>query len=447
MHNIPDQLTSLTSPIDVGVIGAGVFGTKLVDQLERVPGMRTAVIADIELDAARKTVQEAGIDESSVTVVDGAKNVNAELERDHRVLVEDASALVRSDVDVVVEATGVPNAAARHAYEAILAEKHVVMVTVEADTVVGPILSEMAQAANVTYSMAYGDQPSLLSELYDWAEAIGLDVIAAGKGNPYLPEYRHGTPDTAFERWGFEEEFVEEQDLNPQMYNSFLDGTKVAVEMCAVANATGLTPDVPGMHLPHASVPEIPEKLRLEEDGGVLGAAGAIETVSSLRPDGSEIEDDVEFGVFLVTTTPNEAVQQYLDNLAGSGMYTASAGKYQVFYRPFHLPGVETPISVANAALRNEPTGQVTTQHTEVVARAKRDLEPGEEIDGGGGYAVYGYLVEAERAAEKEYVPLELLDGATVSEPVETDEILTEEHVELDRDSFIHTLRRIQETT
>ncbi|MFW6385490.1 MAG: hypothetical protein ACOCY7_05080, partial [Halodesulfurarchaeum sp.] len=203
-----------------------------------------------------------------------------------------------------------------------------------------------------------------------------------------------------FERWGFDGEFVEEQNLNPQMYNSFLDGTKVAVEMCAVANATGLTPDVPGMHLPDAAIPEIPEKLRPSEDGGILESTGVVDIVSSRRPDGTEIDHNIEFGVFVVTTTPNECVRQYLDQLSGSGLYTASAGEYQLFYRPYHLPGVETSISIANAAIRNEPTGTARSHETEVVGGAKRTLTPGDQLDGGGGYTTYGYLVDADRAAE-----------------------------------------------
>lgn len=446
MLNVPSKLTALEDPIDVGIVGAGVFGSKLVDQIERAPGMETAVLADLNAEAAREAFQEAGVPDGSVRAVDGPAAVTDVVEAGDRALVTDSSALIQSDVDVVVESTGVPDAAAKHAYEAILAEKHVVMVTVEADTVVGPILSDMAEAAGVTYSMAYGDQPALLVELYDWAQTVGLDVVAAGKGNPFVPEYRYGTPDDVFERWGFDEEFVEEQTLNPRMYNSFLDGTKVAVEMCAVANATGLGIDTEGMHLPAASIPEIPEVLRLESDGGILESTGVVETVSSLEPDGSEIDEDVEFGVFIVTTTPNEAVQQYLDNLGGSGMYTASAGKYQVFYRPFHLPGVETGVSVANAALRNEPTGRPTEQVTEVVAGAKRDLEPGDTVDGGGGYAAYGYLVDADRAEREGFVPFELLDGAEVVRPIERDDIITEDDVEIDRDSFIYTLRSLQDS-
>ncbi|WP_435181381.1 NAD(P)H-dependent oxidoreductase [Halorussus sp. AFM4] len=447
MLNIPSQLRDRDEPIQVGVIGAGLFGTKLVDQLERTPSMRTVAIADIDTEKAMDTYEEADVAANDVTAVETVSDLNASIESGGRALVADGLAIAQSDVDVVVEATGIPEVGAHHAYTAIMEGTHVVMVTVEADTVVGPTLAKLADRAGVTYSMAYGDQPALIAELYDWAQTVGLDVVAAGKGNQFVEEYRYGTPDNVFDKFGFSPEFVEEHDLNPRMYNSFLDGTKVAVEMCAVANATGLTPDVQGMHLPDASIEEIPEKIRPKEDGGVLEGTGVVDTVSSLRPDGTEIDRDISFGVWIVTTTPNRQVQEYIAQNSGSGFYVANDGKYQAFYRPYHLPGVETGVSVANAALRNEPTGAPIDRVAEVVGSAKRELSPGDEIDGGGGYTVYGLLEDADTAKEEGHVPFELLDGAEVITDVARDEILTYDDVELNEDSFIYRLRRLQDVS
>jgi predicted homoserine dehydrogenase-like protein len=447
MLNLPSRLASRAEPVRVGVVGAGLFGTNLVGQLERVDGTTAAVVADIDTAKATGALREAGVPAGRIDVVDGPDAADDAVADGRRAVLADGVDCCRADVEVVVEATGVPEAGARHAYTAITDGKHVVRVTVEADTVVGPMLARLAENRGVTYSMAYGDQPALICELHDWAETVGLDVVAAGKGNPYLEENAHGTPDDVWERIGFEEAFVEAHDLNPRMYNSFYDGTKVAVEMCAVANATGLEPDVPGMHLPPAEIPEIPAVLRPEADGGVLGSTGVVETVSSLYRDGSEVEFDVGFGVFVVTTTPAERVREYFAQYGGSGLYTAGDGEYQLFYRPYHLPGIETPVSVANAALRNEPTGVADAHVAEVVGAAKRDLEPGEGIDGGGGYTVYGRVESAEGAANEDHVPLELLDGAEVLEPVARDEVVSYADVDLDTDSLLYHLRRLQEET
>jgi predicted homoserine dehydrogenase-like protein len=437
--HLPTKLREREDPIRVGIAGAGLFGTKLTDQIECAPGMTVAAIADVETAKARETFAEAGVEES-IAEVETAADADAAIDRDERAILDDGRALAGTGVDVVVEATGVPAAGARHAYEAITGGKHVVNVTVEADTVVGPALADLADEHGVTYSLAYGDQPALMIELCDWARTIGMDVVAAGRGSMYSEEYRLGTPDDVFDRWGYDDAFVEAHDLNPRMYNSFLDGTKIAVETCALANAVGLEPDVPGMHLPTLEVDEVPGALRPEADGGLLGGTGVVETISSRYPDGSTTEYDLSWSVFVVTTAPNRAVQEYLSQNRDHGFHVAGDGEYAFFYRPYHLPGIETPVSVANAALRNEPTGAPRGRNAEVVGAAKRDLEPGDEIDGGGGYTVYGTLESADRAEASNHVPFELLDGATVTAPVERDAVVTYDDVALE-DSFLRRLR------
>jgi predicted homoserine dehydrogenase-like protein len=447
MLNLPATLAAREQPVRTGVIGAGLFGSNLVTQLERADGMVPAAIADIRTEKAVETFLQAGVDRETLTVVEDGQAAEAAVSEGRRAVLADGVDLATADLDVVVESTGVPAVAARHAFEALMAGTHVVMVTVEADTVVGPFLAELADRNGVTYSLAYGDQPALIAELVDWAETTGLEVVAAGKGVPFREAFHHGTPDDVFERLGFEQSFVESRGLNARMYNSFVDGTKVAVEMCAVANATGLRPDVPGMHLPTAEIDEIPATLRPEEDGGILGSTGVVDTVSTLYPDGSSVhpDRDISFGVFVVTRSPHEHVQQYLTQYAGPGHHVAGDGEYQVFYRPHHLPGLETGVSVASAAVRNEPTGAPRERVTEVVGAAKRDLVPGDELDGGGGTTVYGVLVDADTADREGYVPFELLEGATVTAEIGQDDLVTREAVELE-DSFLSRLRAMMDT-
>lgn len=438
MFNVPAKLAAYEGEIQVGVIGAGLFGTNVTDQLARAPGMRVVGVADIEAEKARGAFAEAGIREPVVDVETVAA-AEAAVEKGNRVVFEDGQLLAETAVDVIVEATGVPDAGARHAYAAITNGKHVVNATVETDTVVGPTLAGLAEEHGVTYSHAYGDQPALMVELCDWARTIGLDVVAAGRGSMYVDKYRLGTPDDVFERFGYDDQFAEEYGLNPRMYNSFLDGTKMAVETCALANAVGLTPGVPGMHTPTLEASEVPETLRPKADGGILQKTGAVETISSLHPDGSTTERDLSWSVFVVTSTPNRVVQEYLVQNE-HGFHVSEDGEYAFFYRPYHLPGIETPVSVASAVLRGEPTGTPRSRNAEVVGAAKRSLDPGEELDGGGGYTVYGVLESAERADERGHVPFELLDGATVTSPLEQDEVVTYDDVTLE-ETFIRQLR------
>lgn len=433
------MLAERDAPIQVGLVGAGFFGSTFADQLERVPGMDLVAVADVRLENARGAFAEAGAPDP-VAEVETAPAVDRAVDAGERAVIDDGVELAAADLDVLVEATGVPGAGARHAYAAIVEGTHVVNVTVETDSVVGPELADLAARHDVTYSLAYGDQPALMVELCDWARTIGLEVVAAGRGSTYVPDSRTGTPEDVFERIGFDESFVEGHGLNARMYNSFLDGTKIAVETCALANAAGLEPDVPGMHHPTLEPHEVPEVLRPEGDGGVLGGTGVVETVSSRYPDGTTTDYDLGPSVFVVVRAANRAVREFLAEHDGAGLYVASDGEYAFFHRPYHLPGVETPVSVATVALRNEPTGCPRERRAEVVAAAKRELEPGEELDGGGGYTVYGRLETAERAAERDHVPFELLEGATVASPVERDQVLTWADVDVEQ-SFVRRLR------
>ena len=276
-------------PIRAAIIGCGRFGSMMIAQIMRAPGMDVAVACDLNPQRAIDVFKAEGRDPETLTTTGSVSEANDAIRQRRTVVTESAEVATQADVDVVVDATGVPDAGAMNASNAISAGKHVVMVNVEADVLVGPILNRMARKAGVVYSLAYGDQPAVIEEMYDWATSLGFEVVAAGKGTKYLPEYRKGTPDEALTRYGYTPEEASRGDLNPQMYNSFLDGTKSAVEMCAVANMTGLVPDVPGMHFPPASVEELPALLAPTADGGILSRKGVVEVVSSLRRDGADI--------------------------------------------------------------------------------------------------------------------------------------------------------------
>ncbi|WP_136602806.1 NAD(P)H-dependent oxidoreductase [Salinigranum halophilum] len=432
MLNLSADLEERAEPIRVGVIGAGIFGSQLVYGIEETPGMETTVIADIKPDKAVGTYQHAGVSRSAVDRVTTTAETDAVVAAGGRAVVPDGEVLIEAAVDVVVEATGNPNIAAKHAHNAILNDKHVVQVTVETDTVVGPYLATLAERCGVTYTLAYGDQPAQIVRLCDWAKSTGLDIVAAGRwANDPEP---HGTPDDALERHSWIGSFVEEYDPSPYIYNSFLDGTKLAVESCIAANAIGLRPDVSGMHMPETTLETLPEHLRLESDGGLLSGTGVVDAASTV---------DGGHSVFVITTTDNAQRRQYFDRRGN--VPSATDGKYQLFYRHFHAAS-ETTVSIAAAALRNQATGIPSEQHAEVVGKAKRPLDPGDEIDAPGGYTVYGSVEDAAVAAENDYVPLELLTGAAVVSEVGTDEIVTADDVELVTDSYLYQLRQLQDS-
>lgn len=406
-------------PVRVGIVGAGAFGAMYAAQARRTPGVRLVGVADLDRDRARARLGEAGWSAADLRITD------------------DAAELLADGLDVLVEATGSPVAGARHALTAIDAGVHVVMVTVEADVLVGPGLAERARRAGVVYSLAYGDQPALICELVDWARTAGFEVVAAGKGTKHLPEYHASTPETVWELYGLTEEQVAAGGFNPRMFNSFLDGTKSAIEMAAVANATGLDPPAGGLAFPPAGVDELAAVLRPREDGGALERAGVVEVVSSLRTDGTPVERDLRWGVYVAIRAGDDWVAQ---RFADYGVPTDDSGRYAVLYRPYHVIGLELGVSVAAAALDGQPTGAPVAAHAEVVATAKRDLAAGEVLDGEGGYTVYGVVRPADAAAEP--LPIGLAHGARLQRPVGAGQAVQLGDVELGDTSELLQLRR-----
>jgi predicted homoserine dehydrogenase-like protein len=278
--------------------------------------------------------------------------------------------------------------------------------------------------------------------MIDWARTIGLEVVCAGKGTRYQPEYRYSTPATVWDYFGFTEEQVRTGNYNPQMYNSFLDSTKSSIEMCAVANASGLLPQSCGLQFPPAAPEELPALLKPREAGGVLEHSGTVEIVASERRDGSPIKNHLRWGVFLVFKANTPLVRRFLEM---HDFLRDSSGEYGAIYRPFHLIGLEVGMSVASAIFRHEATGSPDHLIADVSSIAKRDLQIGEVLDGEGGYGVFGRLTAAEKSIRDKHLPLGLSRGARMKRPVAKDAIVTYDDVELDETQLSFRTRKTME--
>jgi predicted homoserine dehydrogenase-like protein len=416
-------------PVRAGLIGAGKFGSMFLAQVPTIAGLEVAVIADLDPERAKAACRSVGWD--------GARTARTRFVDDGREACNDER------VEVVIEATGSPAAGIAHALAAFAAKKHIVMVNVEADTLAGPLLAQKAREANVIYSMAYGDQPSLISEMVDWARSAGFTVAAAGKGTKYLPAYHTVTPDGVWQHYGLTAQEAKQAGMNSQMFNSFLDGTKSAIEMAAVANACVL--DVPhdGLGFPSCGADDLATILRPKSLGGALESDGMVEVVSSLQRDGNPVPRDLRWGVYVVFKAPNDyaaaCFKQY-------GLPTDPTGRYAAMYKPFHLIGLELSISVLNVALRGEPTGSCKAWRGDAVAVSKRALKAGETLDGEGGYTVYAKLIPAERSLKLNALPIGLAHHVKMLRDISAGEILSAADVALDGNLQAVKLRRAMET-
>jgi predicted homoserine dehydrogenase-like protein len=428
-------------PVTVGLIGAGKFGTMFLAQARATCGMHVVAVADLDVGRARAQLRGAGWPEEAYS----AGSLGDALKSGRTHVTADADAVLAfPDIEVVVEATGVPAAAIRHAHKAIGHGKHIVMVSVEADALVGPLLAARASAAGVVYSLAWGDQPALICEHVDWARTCGFKVVAAGKGTRYEPHYHASTPDTV---WDILDKYLRIDDrasINPKMFNSFVDGSKSAIEMTAVCNATGLVPQSGGLAFPPASRFELADVCKPKTEGGVLERAGVTEVVSSVHRDGRDVAHHLALGTYLVIEGETDYARSCFREYH---MLADRSGRYAALYRPIHMIGLELGVSVASAALRREPTGAPTGWRSDVVAVAKRRLRVGEMLDGEGGFCVWGRQVPAERSLADGLLPLGLAQGVRLTRDVAEGERLRWSDVACNPDDPNVRMRRDMEAT
>ncbi|MGH6967705.1 MAG: NAD(P)H-dependent oxidoreductase [Stellaceae bacterium] len=441
LHRLLQERAAAGRPVRVGLIGAGKFGAMFLAQARRTPGLHVVGIADLSPQRARDNLALVGWPAEAAA----ARSASEAVDRGTTWVGDDAAALIgHPAIEVVIDATGNPPAGTAHAGAAIAHGKHVVMVNVEADALAGPLLARAAQAKGVVYSLAYGDQPALVAEQVDWARAAGFDVVAAGKGTKYLPAYHQSTPETVWSHYGLTAEQARRGGMNAQMFNSFLDGTKSAIEMTAVANATGLTPAPGGLAFPPCGVDELPTVLRPEAAGGQLHHKGQVEVVSSLMRDGQPVFRDLRWGVYVVF----EAASDYVERcFAEYGLKTDPSGRYVALYKPYHLIGLELGISVASVALRREPTGAPRGFHADAVTVAKRDLTAGETLDGEGGFTVWARLMPASDSLALGALPIGLAHGVRLRQPIAVGAVVRWSDVAVDEANPAARLRRELEAT
>jgi predicted homoserine dehydrogenase-like protein len=424
------------TPIRVGVIGAGKFGSMFLSQAIRIPGIHVVGIAELNVAQAKSNLANCHWSEEqySASLLDeAAKSGSTHVS-------ESVEALVSHDaIEIIVEATGNPVVAADHVLMAFSHGKHVISATVELDSFAGLAVAREAEKAGVIYSMAYGDQPAMTCELVDWARTCGFRVAAAGRGHKWRDEYRFSTPDTIWDHWGVPRDVAKRGRMNPKMFNSFLDGTKPAIESAAIANACGLSVPSNGLTYPLGSIDDIPSLMRPKSHGGVLEHSGMVEVINGMKPDGSEYGHNIRMGVFVVVECETDYQRKCLEEYK---VKTDDTGRFMCLYKQWHLIGLELGMSVANVALRGETTGVAQQFIGDVIAVAKRDLKAGEVLDGEGGYTVAGQLRPSEISLKGKMLPLGLTGGLKMLRDVKADHVLTYDDVALDESLSAVQLRR-----
>jgi predicted homoserine dehydrogenase-like protein len=439
LHALLGRRAAEGRPLRVGLIGAGKFGTMFLSQARLTKGLQVIGVADLDVERARRQLTTAGWPAEAFA----APSLGDAAKRRTTHVTADAQALIAfPGIEVIVEATGIPEAGIGHALKTIEHGKHIVMVNVEADALAGPLLARKAKAAGVVYSLAWGDQPALICEHVDWARACGFKVIAAGKGTRYEPRYHQSTPETLWEILDKYLKIEDRNSINPKMFNSFIDGTKSGIEMTAVCNATGLEPQSEGLGFPPATRFELADVCKPKGAGGTLEREGVTEVVSSVYRDGRDVPHHLALGTYVVIEGESDYARRCFKEYA---MLPDRSGRYAALYRPIHMIGLELGISVASAALRKEPTGQPSGFRSDVVATAKRNLKQAEMLDGEGGFCVWGRQTPAARSLDQGFLPLGLAQNVKLKRDIAAGEPLKWSDVEYDPNDLAVKVRREME--
>ena len=424
------------NPVRVGVVGAGKFGTMFLAQVLRIPGIHVVGVADLRVDVAKSNMIYAGWPAKQIE----ASSLDAAIQSGETHVGPDAMTMINHHgLDIVIECTGNPVIAVDHALAAFAAGKHVISATVEADAVCGAALVARAKAAGVIYSQAHGNQPAMNVELVGWARTCGFEVAAAGRGHKWKPEYRFSTPDTIWDYWGVTAEKAERGRLNPKMFNSFLDGTKPAIESAAISNATGLNAPTNGLSYPSGSIDDISTLMRPRAEGGVLEEVGMVEVISSIADDGTMIPNDIRQGVWVVVKATSEYQKNCFEEYMVS---TDESGLYYCNFKRFHLIGLELGLSVGSVGIRKEATGTSKEFRSDVVAVSKKAMKAGDMLDGEGGYCVAGQLRPSRISVPMRALPLGLTGDIRLIRDVAIDTVLSYDDVAIDESLNAVKLRR-----
>lgn len=399
------------NPIKVGVIGAGQMGYGMISQISTIPGMAVTGISDIRLENAQRAAD--AYNHSATT------KVNILTSTDLREVIHSPN------VEVIVDATGVPEVGAQISLETLIAKKHLVLLNVEVDITIGPLMKKLYDAAGLVYTGSDGDEPAATAQMFEFAKSMGMEVLVAGKGKNNALKVS-ANPDTAAEE-------AKSKRMNSHMLAAFQDGTKTMAEMNLLSNAIGFVPDKVGMHGISADLDGTVKNLDLKENGGVLDKFGVVEYVDGIAP-----------GIFCIVKGQNEGVQHELNYLMKKG-----DRNHHILYRPFHLCSLETPLTIARAVLEHDyaivPLGAPIS---ETVAVAKRDIKAGEPIDGIGGYCVRGVLETHADMVKNNNVPIGLVGGKSYAKrDIKNGSFLTYDDIQLDEETTVYRLRKLQDQT
>ena len=420
------KLENYKGNINIAFIGCGKFISMFLSQYNQLKKINIDTIVDLDIERAKSNCVKSGLKKETIKQINFSNSLDGILNR---------------NIEIFIEATGNPVAGTLHASKVIQSKKNIIMVNVEADVLCGKYLSDLAKKNNVIYSMAYGDQPSLILEQIEWARLNGFFVTCAGKGTKYHPSFEYSTPENVWDNYGMTAGEAKKAGMNPKMFNSFVTGDKSSIEMAAVANSSGLKCPHNGLTYPPVGVYDIANKLIPKDKGGKIDYEGQVEVISSIDRKKKQVENDLRWGVYIVIKAQNNYVKNCFKEY---GMVTDNSGEYSAIWRPYHYVGLELAQSIYSIALDKKSTGHTKFFNADVVAVAKKNLRSGEILDGEGGFASRGRLITSKDSIKGNFLPLGLSDGVKTKKSIKKDDFIKIDDIEIEWKQEILKARKYQ---
>lgn len=418
-----EQRDAAKNPVAVGIIGCGQMGSGLAHTLNNIKGMQVRAIADIKPELAIATLLDMNVDKQNIVETNNIGQANDALKKGKFVVTSDALLMTELEkIEANVEVTGHTDTGAKVALTSIEKRKPIVMLNVETDVTIGYLLNKKARANKALYTVASGDEPGVCKMLWEQALLMGFEVACIGKGKNNVIDY-DATPESCYEE-------ALSKDMNPKILASFKDGTKTMVEMAAVSNATGLLPDVAGMHGPRVELDELVNVFRPKTDGGIFDRMGTVDySTGKIAP-----------GIFLIAYTADKRIRKDMKFI------THADGPYYLLFRPYHLCDLETPQSIAEAVLLNEITVTTENMNAEVCTIAKRAIKAGEKVKGIGSADIFGKIYNYQQARSLKAIPLGIAENGVALTDIPKGALITDQNFMPDQSTLIYKLRKEQDS-
>jgi predicted homoserine dehydrogenase-like protein len=382
--------------IRLGIIGIGAMGKGLLYQSRITPGIECSAIADVDVQRCIDALTWLRL---PFQVVNTPDEMDVAIEEKNIAVCESGLIIAQcKKIQAVMEASSSILSAIDHSTTALENHKHLILMNSEIDLTFGPALAESAKRQGVIFTSCDGDQYGVLKNMIEDIKFWGFDLVMAGNIKGFLNRYAN--PTTIIPE-------ADKRNLDYRMCASYTDGTKLNIEMAIIANACGLITKTPGMFGPE--IAHVKDVFKVFDFNQLWkNQQPFVDYILGAEPGG---------GVFVIGHCDNPYQQDMLS------YYKMGIGPFYLFYRPYHLCHIEALSTLVKHVVNGQSfLAPVYGIKTNVYSYAKRNIQPGELLDGVGGYTCFGKIENLQDNIDHPGLPICLADNVVINRSIKQDQ-------------------------